>query len=67
VAGFWLFQVQVEGGVHRVGQALPQPHAGESEVEIRQVAEAADFGEAYTPEVKQQEDKVRDTIRARSS
>jgi len=64
VAGFWLFQVKSKEECIEWVKRIPFQ---DGEVEIRQVAEAADFGEAYTPEVKQQEDKVRDTIRARSS
>ena len=42
---------------------LPEPYAnpipGESEVEIRQVFEAEDFGEAFTPELREQEERLR--------
>jgi hypothetical protein len=37
----------------------PNPHAGDSEIEIRQVFEAADFGENLTPELKEQEERLR--------
>ena len=44
---------EVEGRGDRVGQALPQPDAeGESEIEIRQVFEAEDFGAEFTPELR---------------
>jgi hypothetical protein len=36
----------------------PNPHPGESEVEIRQVFEAADFGENFTPELREQEERL---------
>ena len=44
-----------------MGQALPQPDArDESEIEIRQVFEAEDFGEEFTPELRAQEDRIRE-------
>ena len=50
IAGFWLMAGEVEGGGDRMGQALPQPLPGEeSEIEIRQVFEAEDFGAEFTP------------------
>ena len=44
----------------------PNPMPGESEIEIRQVFDAQDFGEAYTPDLQKQDEKIRETIRARS-
>jgi len=38
----------------------PNPHAGESEIEIRQIFEADDFGPALTPELREQEDRLRE-------
>ena len=37
----------------------PNPMLGDSEIEIRQVFEAEDFGEAFTPELREQEEKLR--------
>ena len=60
IAGFWLWQVQVDGGGDRVGQAVPRTRrADESEIEIRQVFEAEDFGEEFTPELREQEERLR--------
>ena len=43
-----------------MGQALPEPDAGEeSEIEIRQVFEAEDFGAEFTPELRKQEERLR--------
>ena len=42
-----------------MGQALPQSHEGESEIEIRQVFEAEDFGAEFTPELREQEERLR--------
>jgi hypothetical protein len=55
--------VQVEAGGDRLGEAVPQSHANtESEIEIRQVLEAADFGAEFTPELREQEDRLRSQI-----
>jgi hypothetical protein len=62
IAGFWIFKVaSLEEAVEWVKRA-PNPHEGESEIEIRQVFEAEDFGEEFTPELRAQEDRLRATI-----
>ena len=59
IAGFWLWQVRsMEEAVEWV-KRCPNPHNGESEIEIRQVFEAADFGDNLTPEMKKQEESLR--------
>ena len=56
IAGFWLIQVQVEGGGDRVGRSAARTRsAGRVEIEIRQVFEAEDFGDELTPELREQE------------
>jgi hypothetical protein len=40
----------------------PNPHPGESEIEIRQVFETADFGAEFTPELREQEERLRAQI-----
>jgi len=55
VAGFWLWQVNsMEEAIEWV-KRCPNPMEGESEIEIRQVFEAADFGEAMTPDLQDRE------------
>ena len=50
-----------------MGEALPQPDAAdEAEIEIRQVFEAEDFGEKLTPELRQQEERLRQQTGKRS-
>ena len=62
IAGFWLLQVtSLEEAVEWV-KRCPKQLEGESEIEIRQVFEAEDFGEAFTPELRQQEDRLRAQI-----
>jgi hypothetical protein len=59
VAGFWLWQVKsLEEAIEWV-KRCPNPHRGESEIEIRQVFEADDFGAEFTPEMREQEERVR--------
>ena len=56
IAGYWLWQVRsIEEAVEWV-KRCPNPH--EKEIEIRQVFEAEDFGPAFTPELRQQEERV---------
>jgi hypothetical protein len=62
VAGFWLWQVSsMEEAIEWV-RRCPNPMPGDSEIEIRRVFEAEDFGEAFTPELRAQEDKLREQI-----
>jgi hypothetical protein len=59
VAGFWIFQVKsLEEAVEWV-KRCPNPMPGSSEIEIRQIFEADDFGEAFTPELREQEERLR--------
>ena len=59
VAGFWLWQVRsMEEAVEWV-KRCPNPHVGDSEIEIRQVFEADDFGAELTPELRAQEERMR--------
>jgi hypothetical protein len=58
IAGFWIWQVRsMEEAVEWV-RRCPNPHPGESEIEIRPVFEAEDFGAEFTPELRAQEERV---------
>ena len=58
IAGFWLWQVKsMEEAIDWV-KRCPNPMPGDSEIEIRQVFEAEDFGEEFTPELREQEKRV---------
>ena len=59
VAGFWLIQVKSKEEAIEWVKRCPNPHEGESEIEIRQVLEAADFGPALTPELRDAEERLR--------
>lgn len=59
IAGFWLWQVRsMEEAVEWV-KRCPNPMPGESEIEIRPVFEADDFGPEFTPELREQEERLR--------
>lgn len=59
VAGFWVLQCRSLDECVAWVKRCPNPMAGESEIEIRQVFEAENFGEAYSPEVQDQEARLR--------
>src|SRR2546426_12639005 len=60
VAGFWLIQVKSKEEAIEWVKRCPNPFPGtESEIEIRQVFEADDFGPALTPELREQEERLR--------
>ena len=62
VAGFWLWRVKsMEEAVEWV-RRCPNPMEGESEMEIRRVFEAEDFGAEFTPELREQEERLRAEI-----
>jgi len=59
IAGFWLWQVKNLAEAIEWVKRCPNPFEGESEIEIRQVFEADDFGPALAPEVREQEERIR--------
>jgi hypothetical protein len=59
VAGFWIWRVKSKEEAIEWVKRCPNPMPGESEIEIRQIFEAEDFGEALTPELKEQEQNLR--------
>ena len=62
VAGFWLWQVNDIAEAVAWVKRCPNPMPGPSEIEIRPVFEAPDFGDAMTPELAAQEDRIRDRL-----
>jgi len=58
IAGFWMFQVRSREEAIEWVKRCPNPLEGEAEIEIRQVFEAADFGEAFTPELREAEARL---------
>jgi hypothetical protein len=59
IAGFWLWQVKSKEEAIDWVKRCPNPTGQESEIEIRQVFEADDFGPAFTPELREQEERLR--------
>ncbi len=65
VAGYWLIEVKSLDEAIEWVKRVPNPMEGESEIEIRQVFEADDFGEAYTPEARERADSLREQLEQR--
>lgn len=59
IAGFWLLQVKSGEEAIEWVKRCPNPLEGEAEIEIRQVFEASDFGAEFTPELREQEERMR--------
>jgi hypothetical protein len=59
IAGYWIWQVgSLDEAIEWV-KRCPNPMSGESEIEIRPIFEAEDFGEEFTPELREQEERLR--------
>ena len=65
IAGFWLWEVKSKEEAIEWVKRCPNPMPGESEIEIRQVFEAEDFGAALTPELREKEERLRVQAAAR--
>jgi len=59
IAGYWLWQCKSKEEAIEWVKRCPNPMPGESEIEIRQVFEADDFGAEFTPELREQEERLR--------
>ncbi len=65
IAGYWIWQCKsMEEAVEWV-KKCPNPMNGESEIEIRQIFETDDFGEAYTPELREREETMRRKVESK--
>jgi len=62
IAGFWLMQVKSKEEAIEWVKRCPNPFEEDSDIEIRQVFEAADFGAEFTPELREQEERQRARI-----
>jgi hypothetical protein len=65
VAGFWIWQVKDMAEAVEWVKRCPNPMPGKSEIEIRPLFEAADFGDALTPELAEQEERLREKVEKR--
>lgn len=62
IAGFWLWQVASMDEAVEWVKRCPNPMPGDSDIEIRQVFEVEDFGAQMTPELREQEDRLRSKL-----
>lgn len=62
IAGYWIWQVRSMDEAVEWLKRCPNPHRQECEVEIRPVFEPSDFGEEYTPELRERDQKLREQI-----
>ena len=67
VAGFWILQVKSREEAIEWIKRCPNPMEGESEIEIRQVFEAEDFGAEFTPELREAEERLRRQVEAQAA
>jgi hypothetical protein len=65
VAGFWIWQVRSKEEAIEWAKRCPNPTGAEGELEIRQIFEADDFGAEFTPELREQEQRLRAQAAAR--
>ena len=65
IAGFWIWQVKSKEEAIEWVKRCPNPHAEDTEIEIRPVYEAEDFGEALTPEARESEERMRAQLAAK--
>jgi hypothetical protein len=66
IAGFWLIQAKSLAEAIEWVKRCPNPHAEDTHIEIRQVFEVEDFGAELTPELREQEDRLRAQLAGQS-
>ena len=66
IAGFWLIEVKSLDEAIEWVKRCPNPTEGESEIEIRQVFETEDFGDEFTPELREREARIREQAAAKA-
>ncbi len=62
IAGFWIWQVKSMEEAIEWAKRIPDPDGTGGEVEIRPVFEASDFGDEFTPELREQEERMREQL-----
>ena len=65
IAGYWIWQVESLDEAIEWVKRCPNPMGGESEIEIRTFVEAEDFGKEFTPELREQEERLRAQLSAK--
>lgn len=66
IAGFWIWKVNSKQEAIDWVKRCPNPTGEESVIEIRQIFEAEDFGKEFTPELREQEERIRKNIEAQN-
>lgn len=64
IAGFWIWKVRSMEEAIEWARRCPNPMPGESDLEIRPIFEAEDFGDELTPELREQEERLRAKVDA---
>ncbi len=67
IAGYWIWKVKSMDDAVEWVKRCPNPHNDDSEIEIRQIFEEADFGAELTPELREQERRIREKAATRGS
>ncbi len=67
IAGYWVWEVESMEQAIEWAKRCPNPMNEDSDLEIRPFVEAADFGEAFTPELQEQEDRLRERLESSAS
>ena len=67
IAGYWVWEVESMEQAIEWAKRSPNPMNEDSDLEIRPFVEAADFGEAFTPELQEQEDRLRERLESSAS
>lgn len=62
IAGYWMWKCKSKAEAIEWVKRCPNPMQGDSEIEIRQVFEAEDFGAEFTPELREQEERLREKM-----
>ncbi|HMN85616.1 MAG TPA: YciI family protein [Bauldia sp.] len=62
IAGFWIMQARSKDEIVEWVKRCPNPTGAESEIEIRQIFEASDFGAEFTPELREQDERIRKRV-----
>ena len=65
IAGYWIWQVKSREEAIEWVKRCPDPMPGDSQIEIRQLFEAEDFGAEFTPELREQEERLRNQVAAK--
>ncbi|HKP38781.1 MAG TPA: YciI family protein [Pyrinomonadaceae bacterium] len=66
IAGYWMWQCKSMDEAIEWARKIPNPHDEEGHVEIRQVFEASDFGEEFTPELQEKEERIRAQVQSQT-